>query len=640
MTERITRDPVTGEYKADLSPDTPANPTLDGITKKEYDTLIDSFKNHPEYFGPDYAGTYPKGFGEAVEKVFTQAFAFNETFNQMSPEQKINMFRNTNKNREKIMSEIKELRIEKDLFDGGILISKEMSPENIFSELTGLINKSPVVNEPVVQPTTTIAKNTSKTRIQRPWKGGAWPVSSIFTIKTRNESSINEAVNHGSLPATIIGLSSAWLTGAMSYTSLAIGFLTVLGIPTGVYLALQLSCKIANMILEDNGIWWSHRISGDNLSGPIEIIKKWFESGQHVWYTLGERRGAKSKIGFALFGTICTVGDIATNLITAPFYGFAYLAKKIFNRNNAAVVPVNERVNYLRVNNQRVNNQRVNNQQPTIKNKNHPNKRYMRTYDSIPIDEEDYGTPYTPLEKYNLDINNLLLRVQSVNYCTAYNAGNERQNAWMDYDEGIMEKMEKEIESMYETCGLCQQRMVSSNIKYLQCDKCKESFHHEPYRFTDNIPESNRGCGGIYKHICKELQEFNTTYGPQGVTYSSPNRKKDKCIYCTEKLGLCDDSTSEKKYTLIDFEQKMDEQTLTQKNGILTDIKNRMANNYVNLESDPPNELDAEVNLKKSNNELDTMVSTDVRQKPSGGSKKRKNKTKRRRNKKTRRHRR
>ncbi len=328
MTERITRDPVTGEYKADLSPDTPANPTLDGITKKEYDTLIDSFKNHPEYFGPDYAGTYPKGFGEAVEKVFTQAFAFNETFNQMSPEQKINMFRNTNKNREKIMSEIKELRIEKDLFDGGILISKEMSPENIFSELTGLINKSPVVNEPVVQPTTTIAKNTSKTRIQRPWKGGAWPVSSIFTIKTRNESSINEAVNHGSLPATIIGLSSAWLTGAMSYTSLAIGFLTVLGIPTGVYLALQLSCKIANMILEDNGIWWSHRISGDNLSGPIEIIKKWFESGQHVWYTLGERRGAKSKIGFALFGTICTVGDIATNLITAPFYGFAYLAKK------------------------------------------------------------------------------------------------------------------------------------------------------------------------------------------------------------------------------------------------------------------------------------------------------------------------
>ena len=65
-----------------------------------------------------------------------------------------------------------------------------------------------------------------------------------------------------------------------------------------------------------------------------------------------------------------------------------------------------------------------------------------------------------------------------------------------------------------------------------------------------------------------------------------------------------------------------------------------MANNYVNLESDPPNELDAEVNLKKSNNELDTMVSTDVRQKPSGGSKKRKNKTKRRRNKKTRRHRR
>jgi hypothetical protein len=630
MTERITRDPVTGEYKADLSPDTPANPTLDGITKKEYDTLIDSFKNHPEYFGPDYAGTYPKGFGEAVEKVFTQAFAFNETFNQMSPEQKINMFRNTNKNREKIMSEIKELRIEKDLFDGGILISKEMSPENIFSELTGLINKSPVVNEPVVQPTTTIAKNTSKTRIQRPWKGGAWPVSSIFTIKTRNESSINEAVNHGSLPATIIGLSSAWLTGAMSYTSLAIGFLTVLGIPTGVYLALQLSCKIANMILEDNGIWWSHRISGDNLSGPIEIIKKWFESGQHVWYTLGERRGAKSKIGFALFGTICTVGDIATNLITAPFYGFAYLAKKIFNRNNAAVVPVNQSVNH----------QSVNHQQPTIKNKNHPNKRYMRTYDSIPIDEEDYGTPYTPLEKYNLDINNLLLRVQSVNYCTAYNAGNERQNAWMDYDEGIMEKMEKEIESMYETCGLCQQRMVSSNIKYLQCDKCKESFHHEPYRFTDNIPESNRGCGGIYKHICKELQEFNTTYGPQGVTYSSPNRKKDKCIYCTEKLGLCDDSTSEKKYTLIDFEQKMDEQTLTQKNGILTDIKNRMANNYVNLESDPPNELDAEVNLKKSNNELDTMVSTDVRQKPSGGSKKRKNKTKRRRNKKTRRHRR
>jgi len=281
---------------------------------------------------------------------------------------------------------------------------------------------------------------------------------------------------------------------------------------------------------------------------------------------------------------------------------------------------------------------------PIIKNKNHPNKKYMSQFNNIQIDEGDYGTPYTPLEKYNLDINNLLLRVQSVNYCTTYNAGNKRQNAWMDYDEEILGKMEKEIESMYETCGLCQQRMVSSNIQYLQCGNCNQTFHNDPYRFTDNIPELNRGCGGIYKHVCKEQQEYNTTYGPQGLTYSNPNRKKDQCIYCTKEFGLCDDSTSRKNYKLIDFEQKMNEQTLTTQIDILTDIKNRMANNYVNLESDPPNELDDNVSLKDikkpGDDELDSKVPTDVRQKPTGGSKKRKNKTKRRKNKNTRRRRR
>ena len=502
-------------------------------------------------------------------------------------------------------------------------------------------------------------------------KGGAWPVSTIFSYT--NEVASHAFAGLGSLAGAYGGLIPAWITGAITYSTLAIGFLATLGIPAGVLIAHNLSCAIAKMILKRNGILdWRYEVNGDNETGPIEIIKKWFEKGKYVWGILGENGRAPipqmqemqempampeyngsildyigssasnvaGRVGnvaghmgniiiqkmtqpvFALSSISCTVGDLGMNLITGPFYGFAYLAKKMFGRrrNINAVIPVDGELGH---------NQNVNPQQPTIKNKNHPNKKYMSQLNDIQIDEGDYGTPYTPLEKYNLDINNLLLWVQSVNYCTTYNAGNERQNAWMDYDEEILEKMETEIESMYENCGLCQQRMVSSNIQYLQCGNCNQTFHNAPYRFTDNIPELNRGCGGIYAHVCKEQQEYNTPYGPQGLTYSNPNRKKDQCIYCTKELGLCDDSTSEKNYTLIDFKHKMDEQTLTTQIGILTDIKNRMANNYVNLESDPPNKLD--------------HIVSDVRQlestRKAGGSKKQKNKTKRRKNKNTRRRR-
>lgn len=642
MPERITRDPITGEYIADLSPDAQINTTLEGITKKEYDILIDSFKNHPEYFDNDYAGAYPEGFGEAVIKVFTQTFAFGETFDRMSPEQKLNMFRNTNKNREKKMSEIKELGIKKDLFDGGILSSEEMTPENVFSGLSGLINKPPAASTAPGAPSAPGAQTAPKGPLKKqglPFKikGGAWPVSSIFSMTTRNEE-LSYLVPTGSVLATNIGLSSAWLTGATSYSTYAIGFLTVIGIPAGIYLALELSCTIANQILESNGIMRSHerngimrshQVRGDNLTGPIEIIKKWFEKGKIVWGILGDNRRAPiqempempempeyngsildyigsrarnvagrvgnvaghlgniiiqkmSQPGFALFGTICTVGDIATNLITAPFYGFAYLAKKMLGRNIGAVVPVDEE----------------------------PENIQGEVNPLAPIDL--HQREMTPIDRYTKNINIFNEKI--------YGLKGEYAN---QYD-----ILQKKLDSKYKTCSICMNH-ICNNGRYIKCKTCFNGVFH-----YDNI------IGG-----CNFANNSCT------ITPSVKN-----CPMCRSPWQLCTDNqlillpetNTNKGFSVIDGPCLVSDSVALTDNEIIADNKiligildrNLNEEHKDEIAREPENELDVRVNLKTSNDELNDMVSTDVRTKPSGGSKKRKNNTKRRRNKKTRRRRR
>ena len=93
----------------------------------------------------------------------------------------------------------------------------------------------------------------------------------------------------------------------------------------------------------------------------------------------------------------------------------------------------------------------------------------------------------------------------------------------------------------------------------------------------------------------------------------------DKCLICNKELNLCSSIASPPTSKFIKFEENPN---LIESIRTISDIKKRMTNNYSNI------------------NELDDKVLPVVRQKPAGGSKKRKNKTKRRKNKNTRRRRR
>lgn len=633
-----TYDPEEYEklYGSKLRPKYPrVNPTLEkkdstvdsileGITKEEYDTLIDSLTNHPEYFGPDYTGTYPKDFGEAVIKVFIQKFASDEIYSQMSPEQKLNMFHNTNKFREKKMSEIKELGIEKDLFDGGILSSKKMPPKNVFSSLSELINKpSAAPTSEGITPTSLRAPAAPKGALKKKapfrMKGGAWPVSSIFSNTTFNEELMQETAAASSTVGSYIGLLSAWITGAVSYSTIAIGW-SITGMPVGVYIVYRLSCVIANKILERNNIYFSP-VVGDNETGPIEIIKKWFQNGQRIWRGLGLRRGAPmpdmpqmqeyngsildyiqsnvgnaadymgniiirkmSQPGFALFGTICTIGDIASNLITAPFYGFAYLAKKMFSHNNAAVLPVNDV------------------------------EAQLNPLAPIDLSQRDL----TPIDRYTKNISLLNENIFSLN-------GEDADN----YD-----PLNKKLDVKYKTCVFCTNH-ICNNGRYIQCITCVPGVCH-----YDNM------IGG-----CK----FANT-----VCRSDNIDIKNKCPTCRTPWRLCTGNTlsllpedtddigftvvngpclTPDNIALTDDEIIADNKTLI---GILD--KHLTEELKTQIAREPEIDLDHIVSLrareKKGDDELDRNVTTKITIKPIGGSKKRKNKTKRRKNKNTRRRRR
>jgi hypothetical protein len=644
----ISIDPYSGlnKYNKQESTlekkDSTVDPTLEGITKEEYDTLIDSLTNHPEYFGPDYAGTYPKGFGEAVIKVFTQAIAFEEAFSQMSPEQKLNMFRNTNKFREKIMSEIKELGIKKDLFDGGILSSEEMSSENIFSRLITLFNNS---TQPDGKATGTNkqetikdtqpdgkATGTNKTHIKQPWKyggqrGGAWPVSSIFSDMTSIEEDASNIANFLQLSGTTFGIAANGVmglgipvNGVMGLSGLLLA-LSSIGISIGVYIALKISCKIAKTIIYKNYPSYQPTI-GDNQTGPVEIVKKWFQTGYRIWRGLGLQRTAPmpdmpqmqeyngsildyiqsnvgnvadymgdiiirkmSQPGFALFGTICTVGDIATNLITAPFYGFAYLAKKMFGRNINAVIPVNE------------DEAQIN-----------------------PLAPKDLSQRVlTPIDRYT---KNITLFNENILYSLT------DKDVKDNYD-----TLEKKLDLKYKTCLFCTTH-ICNNGRYIQCRTCVNGVYH-----YDNIIG---GCNFAIE-VCQRSNNINNKY-------RCPNCREPWRLCTGNTLSLLPEDTDDKGFSVVDGPcLKPDNIALTD-NEIIADNKTLIGILDKHLTEELKTQiargpgrtiLDRIVSLtatkKQGDNELDRNVSTKITAKPSsGGSKKQKNKTKRRKNKNTR----
>ena len=627
MPERITRDPITGEYIADLSPDAQINTNLEGITKEEYDTLIDSLTNHPEYFDNGYNGAYSEGFGEAITKVFSETFVSAAVFDQMNPEQRFNMFHNTNENRENTMSEIKELKIEKDLFDDGILSSEEMTPENIFSKLTDVISKPPVLSKTNNNTQKITRKKIQDKDTRKPsWFGGAWPTSSIFSYTEKYD--LNEAASKffgtyaiSSGVGSGIAVFSAEIMGSLPIWAI---ILSSAGIGAGVILAIHLSCAIVNKILKHNGmVGNSHRLQGKYQNGPIDIIQGWFEKGKHIWGNLG---GAMSKIGFALFGTICTVGDIATNLITAPFYGFAYLAKKMFGRNNVAVDPINvahpishndiNGATVVTANNGEVTAEVLNEEVPVLDNAEVLNEEVpvLDNVKAIPLAPIDLSQrKMTPIDRYTIN-----------KFIYSENIVSLKGEDAKQYD-----ILKEKLDSKYKTCTNCS-RYICNNGRYIKCNRCNEGFVH-----YDNV------WGGCFYAIeicdmvlssaihCKDCD--NSWQMCKGNHFSFlPETNTNKGFSVIDGPCLVSDSVA-----LTDDEIIADNKILI---GILD--RNLNEEHKDEIAREPENVLDDKVNLKTTNDELNDMVPKNVRTKPSGGSKKRKNKTKRRRNKKTRRRRR
>jgi hypothetical protein len=187
--------------------------------------------------------------------------------------------------------------------------------------------------------------------------------------------------------------------------------------------------------------------------------------------------------------------------------------------------------------------------------------------------------------------------------------------------------LERKLDSIYQVCNYCYKH-ICNNGRYIKCNYCIKNFAH-----YDNViggcdandlciykgPAVNkcRGCGKNWK-LCVDdkLRHLLETDRDTGFSVV-----EGPCLK-SGRVALTDDEIIADNKILI---------------GILD--RNLDEEHKAKIAREPENELDARVNLKSSNGDLDSRVSTDVRTKPSGGSKKRKNKTKRRRNKKTRRRR-
>jgi len=159
--------------------------------------------------------------------------------------------------------------------------------------------------------------------------------------------------------ARTTGTSLAIKASIQSSISIATGFaigLGTAGASVALSVAIAISCKIAHKILEENKEVLPSRLDRPDIlrileyrtasefyNGPAEIISAWYKKFVPVWKNMGENslkiKGfdtgiSLSRIGFVLTGSICTLNDIVNNIITLPFFGFSYLAKKIFSRNN------------------------------------------------------------------------------------------------------------------------------------------------------------------------------------------------------------------------------------------------------------------------------------------------------------------
>lgn len=706
--ERIKRDPITGIYTADTSADTSADPNPDQIlkdfgnlTEKDYRVLVNALKGGVN-FSMNSNEPLSTDFLEALNNVNETVFVFNNVVNEMNEYQILSMLKETHSRRNDFINESKELNIYEDLFEeGGILSSEEMPLDEIYESIinrtkppstkppsTKNSTKPPSTQPPSTQPPSTKKIHNKPFRVGGSQRGGGWPISSLFSNFYRNENDDN--INAGSEVINTSGLFTTGIfTNGILQTTNTVAIIALnaasFGISLGISAAIIISCKIANKILSDNREMI--RIGNDNdilnirylnyetdskyYNSAKSLIGAWYEKFVPVWKNMGENslkiKGydtgvSLSRIGFVLFGGLCSLNDIVNNLITLPFFGFSYLAKKIFSRNNAIQPEIDMTEDRsLLLNSQRVHlpsdiqrywnrnpqehneylDQQLQGDQlqqqrqqarhtanaPAVTNKKYPNKKYNTQSNNTPIDEEDYGVPYTDLEKLNLDITNLLSIFQSTNYCKMYNDEPDKSvNDQMDNDEKFVLDLKNIIEDKYDSCQLCSEPMISSNVNYMKCPHCTATYHYDKYRNNDIIPVDKRGCSGIKLHACKERAEFETDYVDEnGIRHTLNNYKENdnlnNCPMCRQKLNIC--SVDSPTPNFIEFEEKIEQSELKKNIKTVSDIKARMTNKY------------------KSGDELDETVVITDRDKPTGGSKiyrnYKKQKTRRHRNKKTRR---
>jgi len=130
--------------------DSTVDPTFKVLTKEQYDLLIDALKGGVD-FSMDSDKPLSPEFLEALNIVNESVFVSDTVIKGMNQYQQLSMFHETHKHRDKFISESKELGIYNDLFEGGIISSKEMPLDKIYKSIENIIIQNQILQNQILQ---------------------------------------------------------------------------------------------------------------------------------------------------------------------------------------------------------------------------------------------------------------------------------------------------------------------------------------------------------------------------------------------------------------------------------------------------------------------------------------------------------
>jgi hypothetical protein len=155
MSKSISPEEYEKLYGSKLRPKYPrVNPSsessileLGKLTQKQYELLIDALKGGVD-FSMDSDKPLTPEFLEALKNVNEAAIVSDTVIKGMNQYQQLSMFRKTYERRNEIISELKELNIYDNLFEGGIISSKEMQLDEIYESMKNYIITKPESTKP------------------------------------------------------------------------------------------------------------------------------------------------------------------------------------------------------------------------------------------------------------------------------------------------------------------------------------------------------------------------------------------------------------------------------------------------------------------------------------------------------------